>query len=466
MHICRTALAVALFLVAAPWGLAQPGPRVVKMTLHPTAPSIPAMKYALLPEVRDLHQGNAAVNYHRTRSPEWEHVLVRYPDYAHFHEWLDLPLADVPLDRIKGGVIGNMLKELDIAARTEHCDFQMLPRIREEGPALLIPDMQGFRSMVVLLALRSRAEMRDGKLDRAVQSFQTGMAMSKHIGETPTLITYLIGVACANVTLDRIEEFVQQPGAPNLYWPLTDLPRPLIDIRRPLQGERVLIDSLFPEIRQALQEPRSGPIPAHKLRATLEKLAMMGIRHDSVVSAATMASTYPRAKKFLIDQGRSAEDIAALPVTQVALMYSVAQYDRWTDESYKLNNLPYWVAGPQAKELHKQWQASASDYRSTLGPIVSLWPVGSSTKARLQRRVDLLRCVEAVRLYAAAHKGALPATLEEIREVPIPEDPFTGKAFRYIIAGNRATLEAPPPPGEEASDYNAIRIEITLAPQK
>jgi hypothetical protein len=50
--------------------------------------------------------------------------------------------------------------------------------------------------------------------------------------------------------------------------------------------------------------------------------------------------------------------------------------------------------------------------------------------------------------------------------VPIPDDPFTGKAFRFSVAGKGAIIEAPPPPGEEASDYNADRIEITLASQK
>ena len=85
-------------------------------------------------------------------------------------------------------------------------------------------------------------------------------------------------------------------------------------------------------------------------------------------------------------------------------------------------------------------------------------------KARLQRRIDLLRCVEAVRLYAASHKGTLPAALDGIREVPIPDDPVTGKAFRYTNEGGLAILEGPPPPGEEASDSNAVRIEISLAP--
>src|SRR5271157_5660102 len=106
----RYPLVVLAFLAAASPGLAQPGPRVVKMTLHPAGPSTPVMKYSLLPEVRDLRPGNAAIFYHRAHSPEWEHVLTRDPDQAHFHEWLDLPLDQAPVQKFHH--FGNMLNEL------------------------------------------------------------------------------------------------------------------------------------------------------------------------------------------------------------------------------------------------------------------------------------------------------------------------------------------------------------------
>ena len=54
-------------------------------------------------------------------------------------------------------------------------------------------------------------------------------------------------------------------------------------------------------------------------------------------------------------------------------------------------------------------------------------------KARVERRLGLLRHVEALRLYAAEHDGKLPARLADIK-VPLPVDPFTGKAFLYGLA--------------------------------
>ena len=66
------------------------------------------------------------------------------------------------------------------------------------------------------------------------------------------------------------------------------------------------------------------------------------------------------------------------------------------------------------------------------------------TQARLDQRIALLRHVEALRLYAAEHNGSLPVRLAEC-PVPLPDDPFTGKPFRYELDGTTARLRGSPP---------------------
>jgi hypothetical protein len=84
--------------------------------------------------------------------------------------------------------------------------------------------------------------------------------------------------------------------------------------------------------------------------------------------------------------------------------------------------------------------------------------------ARLDRRVAALRCVEALRLYAAAHGGEPPARLADVHEVPVPADPVTGQPFDYRLEGDRAVLSAPPPPGEVPDARNSLRYELTFKP--
>jgi len=83
-------------------------------------------------------------------------------------------------------------------------------------------------------------------------------------------------------------------------------------------------------------------------------------------------------------------------------------------------------------------------------------------RTRLDRKVALLRCVEAVRLYAAAHDGKPPAALADIKEVPVPADPLTGKPFDYKADGDQATLTARPPAGQQPNPGNMIVYQLTI----
>jgi hypothetical protein len=82
-------------------------------------------------------------------------------------------------------------------------------------------------------------------------------------------------------------------------------------------------------------------------------------------------------------------------------------------------------------------------------------------QGRLDQRIALLRHIEALRLYAAEHNGTLPANLSDI-PVPLPDDPFTGKPFRYQVQGRTAHLRGSPPPGAEKDPAFNVHYEVTL----
>jgi hypothetical protein len=64
-------------------------------------------------------------------------------------------------------------------------------------------------------------------------------------------------------------------------------------------------------------------------------------------------------------------------------------------------------------------------------------------RTRLERRIAALRCIEALRLYAAAHGGQWPNHLSSVTEVPVPLDPATGRPFDYHVADGKAYLDGP-----------------------
>jgi hypothetical protein len=85
-----------------------------------------------------------------------------------------------------------------------------------------------------------------------------------------------------------------------------------------------------------------------------------------------------------------------------------------------------------------------------------LLPVVSNCKqfeARVSRRIAELRIIEALRAYAAGHGGKLPAHLEDIRDLPLPANPVTGKAFGYHFEGDTAVLAADGPVESQPREY-------------
>ncbi|HEY7425107.1 MAG TPA: hypothetical protein VH682_12830 [Gemmataceae bacterium] len=81
---------------------------------------------------------------------------------------------------------------------------------------------------------------------------------------------------------------------------------------------------------------------------------------------------------------------------------------------------------------------------------------------REHRRFGLLRCAEALRMYAAEHDGKLPVKLADIK-LPLSVDVVTGKPFIYELKGDTAIVFGTPPPGQtNVAAYN-VRYEVTIA---
>jgi hypothetical protein len=468
MHRALRWLPCVLLLCAPATAAAQD---VIKIKLQPAAAPIPALKYRLMPELRELKPGNAVVLYYRAFSPEWQ-VAIKQPD---FWKWVEKWAEDKtkpPPAELDFARYFLALKELDLGARRAHCDWEMIDRLRKDGIMMLLPDIQSFRTYSVLLSARARFEMLDRKYDESLYTLQTGFTLSRHVSEGPTLIQALVGAAMTRQMIDEVEQLIQQPDAPNLYWALTDLPTPFIDLRKPLQGEKLVIDSLFPGWREMLADPQARPMTPVEFNSLVSKnltyLSATGIRQFASwetrpLMALLAARSYPEARKFLLAQGRPKQLVDQMPVTQVALLYEIYNYDRFFDEMVKWYGQPYPVMRKGEDAAVRRLKEAKAD--SAAGTFLATMLLPAMQKVfdasyRIDRKLASLRCVEAIRLYAAAHQGKLPASLKDIEEVPVPADPFTGQPFGYTLTATGAVLTAPQLP--EHPLYNTWSYEISL----
>jgi hypothetical protein len=252
-----------------------------------------------------------------------------------------------------------------------------------------------------------------------------------------------------------------------MYWALSSLPHPFIDLRVSTEAEYSFVYLMYPELRD-IESQRHPPEYWSRL---LDKLASDVATwnddawkdYSKLSLAARTAQRYPQAKRRLIELGRSPEDVAAMPVAQVVLLYTMQIYDESRDELFKWFALPY----PEAKAGLEKFQMAWTEIRDReILPLFSVLAPATgavaNASARNERSFAMLRTIEALRMYAAAHDGRGPKELADITEVPVPSDPLTGKPFIYRAEGDTAVLEAPLPPGMLQQHYG-LRYEITFA---
>jgi hypothetical protein len=461
-------LCFLLLLAIASPAAAQAPDEPIRLTIHPASLPSPALKYQLLPRAEDWVPGNAVLHYYRAFAPDWNGWQRQPGIFERIDRALSSSLQELPRKEFAWLLSSHQLSEVDLAARCTYVDWDFTERMKKEGYNLLLPDVQGFRQFANLLALRGRLELADRQYHRVAYSLQSGFALSRHVAEAPLLISALVGVATANVQAAQVEQWLQISGSPNLYWALTNLPRPFIDLRKPLQGEQLILQAALPAGLQEIDRAAMSGQQQQALVDALVRLMHLGQPREQPGDRAGLLvlvlKGYPEAKQALLAQGRKPAELEAMPMVQVYTIHALQQFRQLRDDALKWFSLPYpeGQAGldridKQLREAHRRLQG---------GPFLELIPGYQRlyvAPAQPDRKIAALRCIEAIRLYAAGHDGELPAQLSDIREVPIPPDPLTGRPFVYHQAGNKATLaggqRAPgaPPAG-------TLIYELTLEP--
>jgi hypothetical protein len=457
----RLPLAVAVLVALGPGSrAAEPATR---FDVRPMAAPKPALKYLLLPEVAELKPGNPAQWYVRCFM-EQRNFFYNKQSVAERARYRSMPLAELPAQELRG-YGGSATGQADWGARLDTPDWQVIDRVQADGTDLRLPEVDAMRLLGAALQVRFRGEVARRDFDDAVRTAKTMLALARHLGEHPTTAANRTGLAVAQMALDTLEEMVQQPGCPNLYWALTDLPCPLVDIRKGVQGDRALAAAELRGVRD------DAPMRAEEIEELVTRLSgRLGYAREQTgqpprsFRAALKARTGDP-KQIGDIRGRllagvkaegvldklAALRIAAFPAEQVILIDQKREYEVRRDEEAKLLSLPPWqaeaLAGAARGGLFAEFLPRVTDARRE--------------QARVEQRVALLRHVEALRMYAADHDGKLPDKLADVA-VPLPVDPFTGKSFEYRLEGETAHLTGGAPKDAEKSPAYIARYGITI----
>ncbi|MBN9520198.1 hypothetical protein J0H58_16990 [bacterium] len=463
---CALVLAVVLSadVRSQPGPKIQDGKAVLQLTVSSAAPPVPALRYALLPTHHDIRPGNQILAFYKCFM-EQDHLFNKEAVEKQ-DKWYDAPLADLKGVKELEGYGGYAVAQAHRAARMEYADWQVAADIKQDGVMTLLPDLHKLRQLSRILRVRARGEIARGDFPAAVETIQTQMALARTHNDHPTLIGMLVGVSITAMAMASVEEFVAQPGAPNLFWALTDLPAPLFDLRKAIRGERLFIgaeldpfiDRVNPmseaqvgravtkitELMDMIEPPKEGlaapswsppkdgkvipspPRPARKTPATY--LGERAADAKQVEAARAKLLPTPPTRDLRIEK---------FPPMQVILIDELNRYEVARDDAVR------WLCVPP-------WQLPVGlDKKPDSGLFTPLAPAIQKVafvRGRIQQQVAMLQVVEGVRVYAAANGGRLPGALAEV-PLPLPLDPFTNRPFVYEPGDGVAAVRGTPPPG-------------------
>ena len=330
-----------------------------KELLVAAAPSSrPALRFTLLPPDPDRTPGDAAPIYLRLRA-EAGGVGGRAAFKA-AADYLRRGLQDLPAEEARAYLSrwSDQIQQIEYGAKRRSCDWNYtVPEQSEQVTAIQLIDMSEMVGWTSVLALKARLAITEGRWEDALRTIATGLAFNQHLAAAPFLTHPFVAAVGDQLLFDRIDELITLADAPNLYWALTALPRPLVNFRIAMENESRLIERLVPDLADA-QRPRSEA----EWSATLKRVVaqMDGIfkktgtpgssgKPSSIDLTELKALLLPEARSYFAaisnpdpaGKGTMSDDL--MIVQYIAGWYR----ERW-DELFKCYYLPY----SEAQEFH------------------------------------------------------------------------------------------------------------------
>jgi hypothetical protein len=463
---CLTSAMLALCASAFGSGAMGKEPPVKVMGISPAAEAVPALGNRLLPLESELTPGDAAPVYLRlasTLADDAQSGLV-----AKAKTWLDLPLEQFPVKEARTFLVGwrRELAQLEYGARRETCTWNYtLFEEREHITEVVLADAKSMLMWARLLALEARVEIFGRHFGTAARAIETGLSVGRHVGDGPFFINAVIGNASARLMLDQVEDLISQPGAPSLYWSLTALPRPLIGIRKSVAHEYKMFEWLLPEMTD-LEAGRSAAEWASRLARFHGRLLKLKATYEprdkgesSPYNWAGLSDNLPDFKQWVLPHAKEYfEARKGKSDDEMILRFFGGRYHELYDDMYKAGYLPFSEAEPVYARGWKQLEAVNKGPLFIFASLIASVQAAHRAEATLDRKVAMLRVAEALRLHAGV-TGRLPDSLDQVKVVPIPIDPYSGRAFGYELKGGTAELIGRMPEGREGM---GLTYRITL----
>ncbi|HSV14068.1 MAG TPA: hypothetical protein VLI90_07400, partial [Tepidisphaeraceae bacterium] len=311
-------------------------------------PATAGMTHQLLTDPRDMRRGDAAVPLMRAallfgnvRQEEVGKVYdARDGDPKRF-DAMARPIVET---------MGNYVTLVADAACREHADWDAGS---ERGINALLPELNGMRELANMLDVIATYQIHQGQLEEALNSIRLQYELGRKVGQSRVLVSNLVALGIISLANDRLADVMNHADAPNLYWSLARLPRPMLRIDRAFEGERRMLIDTVPILAEARSRELSGDHwrDVYKQLSVLDDQSKSGkstkqsnrfdldeqLRPGGVGQAILATAQERYAQSHNIPAGEAAE----LDAVKVVAAYYYEQYQNVIDGMTRPINLPY-----------------------------------------------------------------------------------------------------------------------------
>tara|TARA_R110002049_G_scaffold2750_2_gene21567 strand:- start:386066 stop:387595 length:1530 start_codon:yes stop_codon:yes gene_type:complete len=394
-----------------------------------------------------------------------------------FSRWQDLSIEKLPLGEVHRFVEKYASGPLGELARAENMmdlqyDLQFEQLTATEVIATVLPEVQEMRGLARLLVIRARLAVAEHRWDDFEQDIRLGMRLAEIAGHsTDFLVNRLVGYAIAESLFEVVEEAMQQPGCPNLYWALASIPvDDLFETRQSLEFESVFTTKLCYGL---------DPLPDAVIGAEAARVRILRLVHevnavqqpepgpDTLVKAKLLAGIYVASmeqpsRQLLAETTQWSGRVDELSAPEAVLRATVLRFAQSRDKWFKWSLLPKTVAAPYADRIEADLQATGEENDIILSILGNLFPAVSAVhqaNSRLHQKHGYLCTIEAIRMHAAI-AGEFPDSLDRIEPVPAWPDPVSKSDFFYHRqAPTRAMLTRGP--RYRTGDETPVQLALT-----
>jgi hypothetical protein len=273
-----------------------------------------------------------------------------------------------------------------------------------------LPELNGFRSIALLLRFQQYVLLADGKVKEAVEVSRFCLLLGQAV-QTDTLVSGLVGVSIGAIGVRGLAEHLDQFSA----------------------GDCAL---LFAVCREWLLQPS----PVLRILEPEQRAMLTMVRELARLSQTSGPSGL---KEVLGDESgdQAHKVLGTLVPDQVQALLAEAEQKIQARMRILLHELSQPVWQQNLETLEAAWKDDTSSSGAALGMLTVSYTGIRDTYTGEVARMRLLACHAAIRRYRWEH-SRLPDTLDVLTLGELTIDPFTGEALEYEPRGSRYSLRS------------------------